>query len=89
MKAHIEYDDFGEYIETLEDLDHFEVCTEKPKQAEVISIKQVFRKAMLIVTAMMIMFCTSSYASGCGSRTNDGKCCLTGGRVFITGRSGT
>ena len=33
MKTHIEYDDFGEYVESMEDLGHIEK-KEKPKKEE-------------------------------------------------------
>ena len=70
MKAHIEYDDFGEYVEILEE-DTVTLIqtgdTVGTKAGGIRVMKKMIQKIMLIVAAITVMFCTSSYASGtCG-----------------------
>ena len=61
MKMHIEYDDFGEYLEVLEDFSADEV-TRTADAGGVLQVK-VVQKIMIVVAAFVVMFCTSSYAA--------------------------
>lgn len=62
MKTHIEYDDFGEYIENYEDLDVIMADPGMTKEAGF--MKRALKKLLLVAAAMTVMFSTFSYASG-------------------------
>ena len=65
MKAHIEYDDFGEYIEVLEEDVMFRETDPVPAEKGGLSVmKKMLQRVMLIVAAVTVMFCSSSYAAG-------------------------
>lgn len=63
MKMHIEYDDFGEYIEVLEDPDRQGCRT--AGSADGIPALTILKKAghhlMVIAVAAAVMLCTTSY----------------------------
>lgn len=60
MKFHIEYDDFGEYLEVLEEIDEWEMDLKKTEG----SVRKTMKRLFLIVTAVMMIFGTTSYAAG-------------------------
>ena len=61
MKRHIEYDDFGEFVEILDEDGCGLYVAEEP--AEVFSMNRIFRKLIFMIAAMVIVFGTTSYAS--------------------------
>ena len=99
MKAHIEYDDFGEYIEVLEEETmYWEPVPGMTEKGGLSVVKKMFQKVMLIVAAVAVMFCSSSYASetcsvkGCyrsavsgGSYCSRHTCSKSGCRNYAAG----
>ena len=56
MRTHIEYDDFGEYEESMEDL--LDCCSEQEKERYRGIMERVIRKMMLMGAAVTVMFCS-------------------------------
>ena len=62
MKAHIEYDDLGEFEEILEDDADFRLPVREEGKS-VLLAKKVLRKLALVTAAMTVLYGTSSYAA--------------------------
>ena len=56
MRTHIEYDDFGEYEESMEDL--FDCRSGQEKDSYRRIMERVIRKMMLMGAAVTVMFCS-------------------------------
>ena len=62
MKTHIEYDDFGEFEELLEDEPEFKRHVKDEGKAGLLA-KKALRKLALVTAAMAIWYGTCSYAA--------------------------
>ena len=80
MKSHIEYDDFGEYLEVLEDCDEYGTV---PGITGGSAIRKTMKKLLLIAASVMVMFGTSSYAAGTAATgTGDNNCRFSAGSML-------
>ena len=62
MKAHIEYDDFGEYIEILEDIDQTDFITGNPEENGM--IRKTVKKLYALTDTITEIFETFSVTVG-------------------------
>ena len=62
-KVHIEYDDFGEYMEIMDDDTECEIMQVHETRREHF-MTNVVKKLFLVLAAPTVMFSTTSYASG-------------------------
>lgn len=62
MKTHIEYDDFGEFEELLEDEPEFKLPAKQEGKAGLLA-KKALRKLALVTATMAIWYGTCSYAA--------------------------
>ena len=72
MKTHIEYDDFGEFVETIDDVrcDHLYpgVCSAETEDM----IKKTVRAFLLFFVILTAMLPTTSFAAGITAMTESG-----------------
>ncbi len=76
MKTHVEYDDFGEFIEVLDDVQTESTYTGGQKAGKVSFAKKTVRGFLATLMAVTVVFSTTSFASAASVTTcSIGGCC--------------